>query len=366
MKPAVVVVAAALVVCLPPPGQAGSVQPLKTKTRYREILSELAAGKTQEALSHLIQFEAETVGDEQAWRYVDNLWKLELHVIRDLLVDRSPDLLRPVILLHHDAYFEYVTLERRYLAGHSRTMAAELAEVYAERRDSQQASVFSGWILTSFGAHLWSPSGVKESADLFYRAFLIDPGNETAVLGLAAAYEKSGEYEKAIEYLTRALIRDPGDLEVRLRLALCQLRQKGGERSAQALTSLVSLSGQASPPWIRSVAYQERARLHLEQGSEGRAEEVLREGLEVLPGDRQLSLLLARLLDSRRQRQESLELLSIVDASGWHEESPRERYDGWVPTGVEKGRSNHLGETAEGMIALESGLMNSPTEAEGR
>lgn len=360
------ILAAALVVCLPPPGQAGSVQPLKTKTRYREILTSLAAGRTEEALSNLVQFEAATVGDTQAWRYVDNLWKLELHVIRDLLARQSPDLLRPIVSLHHDAYFEYVGTERRYLAGHARTMAAELAEVYAERMETRDANLYSGWILTSFGAHLWSPSAVRESADLFYRAYLVDPGNEIAVLGLAAAYEKNGEYEKAIEYLARALLRDPGDMEVRLRLALCQLRQDEAERRFEVLSSLTALTGEGSPGWIRSIAFQEIARSQIEAEEVERAEETLREGLEGLPGDQQLSLLLAQLLDQRRSRDEVLRLLSAIEAGGWQGESPRERYDVWRPVGVETARSSHLGETREGLIALESGLSASPAEAEGR
>ena len=36
---------------------------------------------------------------------------------------------------------------------------------------SSSFELFSGWILTSFGAHLWSPSGVRESADLFGQFF---------------------------------------------------------------------------------------------------------------------------------------------------------------------------------------------------
>jgi len=360
------ILAVALVVCLPLPGQAGSVQPLKTKTRYREILSSLAAGRTEEALSNLVQFEAATVGDTRAWRYLDNLWKLELHVIRDLLEGQTPDLLRPIVSLHHDAYFEYVGTQRRYLAGHARTMAAELAEVYAERKETREADLFSGWILTSFAAHLWSPSAVRESAALFYRAYLVDPGNEVAVLGLAAAHEKNGEYDKAIEYLTRALLMDPGDAEVRLRLALCQLRQDGAQPPFEVLSSLTALAGEGSPEWIRSIAFQEVARSQIEAEEVKRAEETLREGLEALPGDPQLSLLLAQLLDQGRSRDEALRLLSAIEVGGWQIESPRERYDVWAPVGVETARSSHLGETQEGLIALESGLSASPAETEGR
>ena len=94
--------------------------------------------------------------------------------------------------------------------------------------------------------------------------------------------------------------------------------------------------------------------------------DVLRQGLEALPGDRQISLLLARILDQQRERGASLELLARLEGSGWREESPRERYDNWVPEGVEQGRSNHLEATSEGIIALEFGLTRPVAEAEGR
>ena len=165
-------------------------------------------------------FEQTATGDQQAWRYVDNLWRAKLGVIRDLLPGRSPDLLMPIILMHHDAYFQYSGLERNHLAQHSRTMATELAEIFADRSPSPEAKVFSGWVLTSFGAYLWSPSNIGMSADLFYRAHLVDPGNSMALRGLATAWERNGDYEKAIEYTTKALHLETEDPELNLRLAL--------------------------------------------------------------------------------------------------------------------------------------------------
>ena len=346
--------------------EAGRLRPLDIKTQYREILGDLADGQTEGALASLIEFETVAVGDpSDAWRYIEGFWKLKLHVIRDLLEGQSPELLRPIVLLHHNAYFEYLRLERRYLAGHSRTMAAEMAEIYAERVGTREAKLFSGWILTSFGAHLWAPSAVRESSNLFYRAYLVDPGNEIAVIGLAAAYEKSGEYAKAIEYLSRALLIDPGSAELRLRLALCQLRMER-ETSRHTVSQLTALTGEGNPAWIRSIAYQESARLQIEAGREDLAEPTLREALEILPGDQQLSLQLATILDRQRRRSEATVVLAAIAIDEWERDSPRERYDIWEPSGVEKARARHLGGTEEGLVALEAGLTAAPVEAGGR
>ena len=276
-------------------------------------------------------------------------------MIRDLLPNRSPDLLMPIIVMHHDAYFLYTDLGRPYLAQHSRTMASELSEVYADRAGTASAAAFAGWTLSSFGAYMWSPSNIGSSADLFYRTFLVDPGNTEALQGLAAAYERSGEYDKAIEYLMLALAQKPGDPEILLRLALCQLCQD--ERTAEALQpSLLKLTGQGNPEWIRSVAYQELARVHLASDDVGAAETLLRQGLDELAGDQQLSLQLASILDSQRRRSESHALLDAIRIEGWEADSPRKVYDLWAPVDFDSVRAELRREMQKGTAALAAGL----------
>ena len=238
---------------------AKEMRPLEIKQRYTQVLGILAAGDFDRAVTDLVQFEQAAVGDQQPWRYVDTLWKSKLHVIRDLLAGHDVDLLMPIIVLHHDAYFRYSEMGRRHLAQHSRTMSVELADILAERSGTPAAKSFAGWTLVSFAAYLWSPSNIGLSADLFYRAHLLDPGNELALAGLAAAWERSGGYEKAIETLTKALRLRGADPELLLRLALCNLRDPKGAHE-QALAQLSSLTRAEAPGWIRSVAYQELAR----------------------------------------------------------------------------------------------------------
>lgn len=340
---------------------AKTLRPLETKQRYQQVLKTLATGDLEQALDELQAMEKKAVGEDQPWRMVDNLWKLKLQVIRDLLASQPPELLMPIIVLHHDAYFRYAEQDRPYLAQHSRTMAAELAQVLAERAGTPAAAAFSGWTLSSFGAYLWSPSSIGASADLFYRAFLVDPGNPVALRGLAAAHERAGEYEKASEYLMKALALERGDPELMLRLALCGWRRDAATVDT-AISTLSSLTAAGNPDWIRSVAYQEMARAHLSKGESEAAEAVLRQGLQELPGDQQMSLQLAAILDGQRRRDEVLAVLDAIEIVGWERDSPRQIYDFWTPADMESVRTDLHQEMQQGLVALATGLA-APTTA---
>ena len=338
-----------------PVSAAKPMKPLEFKQGYQRVLGVLASGDLDQALGDLVALEQGAAGAEQAWRFLDNLWRLKLQVIRDLLAKASPDLLMPIIVLHHDAYFAYTELDRPYLAQHSRTMAAELSEVYAERAGRASSGAFAGWVLSSFGAYMWSPSNIGSSADLFYRTHLVDPGNLLALQGLAAAYERAGEYEKAIEYLTLALALQPGDAEILLRLGLCQLRQE--PTVAESVKPVLGkLTAEANPEWIRSVAFQELARVHLAEGDSEAAERLLRDGLQKLEGDQQMSLQLAAILDSQRRRTESHAVLDAIRVDGWERDSPREIYDFWTPPDLEHVRTDLRQEMQKGMAALAASL----------
>jgi tetratricopeptide (TPR) repeat protein len=265
----------------------------------------------------------------------------------------------PIIVLHHDVYFLYADQDRPYLAQHSRTMATELAEVFAERAGTPAAAAYAGWTLTSFGAYLWSPSSIGASAGLFYRAYLVDPGNPLALRGLAAAHERAGEYEKAIEYLMNALALERGDPELMLRLALCGWRRDEATVDT-VIATLKSLTAADSPEWIRSVAYQELARAHLSKGDSEVAETLLRQGLQELPGDQQMSLQLATILDGQRRRSEALAVIDAIRIDGWEKYSPRQIYDFWSPSDMKSVRTDLRQEMQGGMAALAASLAGPP------
>lgn len=347
--------------CLAGPTAAQGLDPNEVEAGYRDVLAVLAAGDLERALEELVEFEQRVVGEpENAWRHMEKFWRLKLKVIRRLLESQSIELLEPITLLHHDAYLEYSRLDRRHLAQHSRQMSSELAEVYAQQAGSEAAREFSGSILASFAANSWSPISMGGSADLFYRTYLVDPGNLIALKGLAAAHERSGDYEKAIDYLRQAADIDSRDSEVALRLALCLIRFES-DPSPQAISSLSVLIDLPHPVWIRSLAYQELAKLWIERQRDDEAEALLREGLGALPGDPQLSLLLAALLDRQRRRDEATGTLEAVVVQGWQEDSPRQRYAMWEPEGMEEIRQALREEMKQGLPALALGLQTVPT-----
>jgi len=343
---------------------ARAMKPLEIKQTYAQVLGVLASGDLDRALTELVALEQKAVGDQQVWRYVDNLWRLKLGVIRDLATDHPLELLMPIIVLHHDAYFRYKELGKRYLAQHSRTMAAELADLYADRAGTGAAGAFAGWTLTSFATYLWSPTNIRSSADLFYRTHLLDPGNSLALRGLAVAYERNGEYEKAMEYLQRALVLEPKDPELLLRLALCHLRNER-EIPQRTLALLSSLTDPGDPQWVRSVAYQELARARLTLGDSAGAEALLREGLAAIPGDQQLSLQLASILDGQRRRSEAIATLDAIQINGWEKDSPRQMYDFWGPPDMDAVRAALREEMQGGLVALSASLASGPSGSAG-
>ena len=347
---------------LGPATAAPALEAIEVKAGYRQILGVLATGDLEGAVVDLVEFEQSVVGEqEDAWRYTGKFWRFKLNVIRELLDSQPVDVLMPIILLHHDAYLEYSRLDRRHLAHHSRQMASELAEIYAQEANTQKAREFSGWVLTSFAANVWLPTSMGGSANLFYRSYLVDPGNQVALFGLAAAYERSGDYEKAIEYLRQALRIDPENSEVGLRLALCLIRSEP-EPPQVAISNLTVLTGEAHPTWIRSVAYQELAKIWIQNGREDEAESLVRKGLGELPGDPQLSLQLAAMLDRQRRRDEAVRTLDAIAADGRHQDSPRQRYAVWAPTGMDEVRVALREEMKQGLSALGAGLQVAPTE----
>lgn len=346
-------------------GEVALMGPEEIQAEYRRVLSMLVDGDDEQAATVLFELETAVVGDEQPWRRIDSLWRLKLRSLRDLLQAQPPDLLMPVIMLHHDIYSTYLERGRPILATHARTMAGELAEIYADRAKTLQAGVFSGWILSSFGAYLWRPGSVAASADLFFRAQLVDPGNGMALLGLAAAYERTGDYSKALEYLSREIFQSPANSEAALRMAMCYLRsaEPSPDRAMKILTSLLSPD---RPPWIRSVAYQELVRLEIEDGNDEVAAALLRQALEAMPGDQALSVQLAALLDRQRRRKQAIGVLNRIDPDTWQEASPRHRYDVWKPEGIEVIRTRLQEERRSGLASLGAALAAVPEQGNAR
>ena len=343
------------------PLQAASLKPPEIKQEYRQVLETLATGDLDLALAQLIEFETSVLGDEQPWLRLESFWRLKLRTLRDLLNADTMDLLKPVIVLHSEAYFAYNEAGRRFIAGHSRLMASELAEIYGIRVNSPEARVFSGRVLTNFAVALWTPTNIVQSSDLFLRATAIDSTNAVALLGLGTAYEHAGNYDRAIRYLNAVLSQESSNHLASLRLALCQLRASE-DLLQEAVQRLENISQSEADAWIRSVAFQELARLRIRAGDLESAETLLRIALEQIPEDQQLRVQLAMVLDLQRRPNEAIAALDGIPEDGWALESPRERYSTWEPVGVEERRAWLIEAMHSGLDVLQEALAESNEE----
>ncbi|MDX1502304.1 MAG: tetratricopeptide repeat protein [Thermoanaerobaculia bacterium] len=353
----------ALTALLAAPAAALDLKPSVVQERYRRVLATLSSGTQSEAMEQLFALETDAVPDTAGSIQLERFWRLKLRVIRDLLQNGKLDQLVPIVVLHHDAFQMYRERKKPLLAAHSRTMATELANILADRADGNpQVRVFSGWVLTSFGSYLQESSAVSGSAALFDRALAVSPGNRSALLGLAAAHEKYGEYELAVPILERAVKADAGDFHARLRLALCLLRS--GETEA-AVRHLTRLQIEGTTEWIRSLAYQEHAKLLEADGEIAAAETLLREAVEALPEEQEPRIQLAALLDTRGRPKEAVAVLAGLRPAPEGRRSPRFLYDQWPREGVEEGRAKLRAMMQERLDLLAAALRSLPAEGVG-
>lgn len=320
------------------PAMAAGLDAEEVQSGYRRVLATLAAGDEDQALEELFVFETGVLGEMPRPGKVEDFWRFKLRVIRGLIESQTVEVLVPVAVFHHDAYLLYRERRRPILAGHSRTMAQELAEVYAVRAETQEANVFAGWMLTSFASFHQLSRSVSTSIAVYGRALELDPANRAAIMGLAISFERRAEYERAIEALQKALRIDPGNAEARLRLALCADRKEGVDKGAIRSQLERVLTESEVEPWVRSVAFQELARQYLDEGRTETAERIIRRGLSELPGDQQLSIQLSAILDARRRPGEALKVLTSIETGDWNHSSPRQIYDQWPTKGLAEAR----------------------------
>jgi VWFA-related protein len=298
---------------------------------YRQVLAELSADRRQEALAALVNMEIAEAGRTEDV-LLKTLERAELGVDRRLAA-QEPDALTPVILLHMDAYQRHRDADRRLLTRLSRSMVRELAELYVESGGtptSVAANVFA-----SLGGSLQQAGLTSSANSLFERALELDKDNSGALLSLACYYEKVGLYDRAVPYLRHLVEAHPEDAEGWLRLGINLDRVGHGK---EALEWLRRAQGEEAPVWIRSLAHQELAAIWLRDGDLAAVEKVLRQGLELWPGDQRLRLQLADALDHDGQSRAAAAVLDQLQPSPpGSGESPRYLYNRWPLHALESG-----------------------------
>jgi len=282
---------------------------------YLEALRPLAAGDEAGARSAISAFEtAQLVTNPQPLTSND-LVEVEAPVAGEIS-RRDPEALVALLLLYERLYHQ--AAERRALrqAAHDGEVVFGLAELYAKQSHAPGARSLAAGFLAGLGEG--ADGGLSPLAHrALERALSYDPGNEAALLALAADAGWRGDVRAAAGHLEKLLKSHPESREGRLRLALCRARLGDPKRARQLLGEILAAEPAApaaeDDPWLLSLTYQELARLQLAAGEAETAARTVEAGLARLPGDEALRLEQAFLLDCRGEHGRAREILDGLE-----------------------------------------------------
>ena len=181
-------------------------------------------------------------------------------------------------------------------------------------------------MLSSLAGLLQDANLVSSCRRLFVRALEYDPDNPAALLGLAATFEKYGEYQQALTHLEHLVAVAPELDEAKLRLAV-GLNRVGLRRRARELLEGLVESGPNE--WVRAVAYEEIGRILLQTGAVAAAAELLEEAMAAMPSRQALRVLAAHAYGRLGMTEQALEHLAAVIPAGRRALSERLEYDRW-------------------------------------
>jgi tetratricopeptide (TPR) repeat protein len=296
------------------------------RERYARVLAAIGSGSSAEEVVESLAAMERNLAKADPVEGLPALQKGE-RMLADQVAAAEPEALVPLISFHLDLYLLYRETREFALATHSRQLTSDLAELYANTRQTDSARTIASQALTSLATEMLD-AGLRNSGGLaLEEALKLDEHNDAARLQLAAHYERLGNYGPAVETLRKLVQFNPKSAEGRLRLAL-NLRRTGDVRqAAQELHELVS---ESNPPWTLTVAYTELANLYLDQHREGAAVTLLRHAVDRLPDQDRLYIQLAYALDRQRQFLEARRVLARLAARDHHLNnggpSPRHRY----------------------------------------
>ncbi len=329
---------------------------------YRTVLSTLATASNSAARGALLDLESNALA-EGSRRGPELLQAAELRVAEQLAAAEAESII-PVILLHTEIYQTYRSRRLLSLRYHARAMVEGLARLYAEQGGSQGSRIVAARAFASLAGQQQEANLPASSRRLFQTALELDPQSKAAMLGLAASYEKFGEYRQACDYLEQLVAAYPNFGEGLLRLAMNHKRIGNQQRTRELLATIVELN---APAWVRSLAFQEQARDLLEGAELAQAIAVMERSIEELGPHQGSVLLLAHLYDRTRRPYESLELLGRVrpgragfrGPNAGQRESARKVYDSWPRQALNEVRSQLSEAAANRMVVLNQILENS-------
>ncbi len=287
----------------------------------------------------------------------DDLRQVELETA-ERLARSDPEILLPLAVLHAELYRSLRERKEYFLAENARRTSADLTDAYAKKGGSEAVA---SQALLSLAADLLASGVQGASRELLDRALALDGRNEAVGLFLAASHERDGDYGRTVEVLQQAVQAHPASGEARLRLAV-NLDRVG--RSAEGQEILRRLIAETGPEWIRTVAWQELVRLHLRQDRPKDALALLRQAVARLPGQPQLAVQLAFLLDRQGSAAEAQAILDRVRprANRTAAGSPRHLYGQW-PVGIlEEARRSLTQQSLLRLAALSRALEAGPAK----
>ncbi|HEX4961980.1 MAG TPA: VWA domain-containing protein [Thermoanaerobaculia bacterium] len=274
------------------------------RASYREILKRLAAGREGEAVAAVAAFEDSLLLRASRPMTVEQLVETEAGFLKELAA-ANPQSLVPVLRLHQRLYQDATT--RRRLQGSTVARDVFLKGVDLLRPGSGGA-LLTRQFLATFGAELMR-SGTRYVGELTLRRVLAeDPADEVVLFELAADAERRGNHAAAALPLETLLQAHPDNREALLRRAIGLARMGKKDEAETQLTAF--LSGETEP-WRLSLVYQELSRLRLADHPK-QAEATLREGLQRLPGDEKLTLLLAELQEKSWQASAARQTIAAI------------------------------------------------------
>jgi len=287
-----------------------------------------------------------SIAEPRRWRQMITVERLTALT----LAKGHPASMMAVALLHRDMYNWYLARRESELASHSWRMTATMARLVTTMEGWEPPGGFSECVLLDLAGQL-ARIGQRHSArQLLETAIDLAPESAPALLGLGALYERTGHPEEAVEVLIKLYRLHPDNAEGRLRLAVNRARI-GEEKAAEEL--FAGLAGPSSPVWIRTLAYQELGRLLNDEGRANEAEARLREGVELIPNNQRLRLLLAHVLDQAYRPKEAEAVIEQLDRYGsQHSVSPRYQYSQWPDLDANRVRATLNEAQAVGLEAL--------------
>lgn len=261
---------------------------------YREILGHWALGKEAAAVEELADLESSVAaGAESEGDLQEALRRAELGVARGLMTG-GVEVLAPLALFHERVYLEHLGRRQIGLALHSRRLVVELVETYARQGPGVLARSYASSALTSLAGHLQEARSTGAAIELYERSLALDESNGTALLALAVLWERHGDYRQALSLLRRLLVLEPDEREGSLRLAINSLRLGNRDEGEKRLRALA----ESEPSdWIRSLAFQELAKLLQARDDWNGAHQCLTRAVELLPADPTLTIQLAYVSD---------------------------------------------------------------------